>query len=92
MKACEEAIQQQEKDVDVTIVQWKSHLRRLKELTPGQVKDLVNTAAAFVTKLYIDSAVSQASKALQAEITNRDGKRESMDSNKQFMQSLQFVK
>ena len=85
VKACEEAILQREKDIDGTIAQWKSHLLKLKELTADQVNDLVNAAAAFVTKLSSDSAVSRASKALQAEITNRESKRENMDSNEQFM-------
>ena len=85
VKACEEAILQREKDIDGTIAQWKSHLQKLKELTADQVNDLVNAAAAFVTKLSSDSAVSRASKALQAEITNRESKRENMDSNEQFM-------
>ena len=85
VKACEEVIQQRENDIDGTIAQWKSHLQKLKELTPDQMKDLVDAAAAFVTELSSDSAVSRASKALQAEITNKESRRESMDSNEQFM-------
>ena len=67
-EACQEQIQEQEKDVDGTIAQWKTYLLKVSEITPDQVEKLVETAAAFVEKLSSQSAVAQASKSLQAEI------------------------
>ena len=85
-EACQEQIQEQEKDVDGTIAQWKTYLLKVSEITPDQVEKLVETAAAFVEKLSSQRAVAQASKSLQAEITQRESnKRENMDSNEPFV-------
>ena len=85
-KACQEEIQEREKDIEGTIAQWKTHLLKVTEITPDQVEKLVEAAAAFVEKLSSESAVARASKSLQAEIAQREStKRESMDSNEQFV-------
>ena len=85
VKDCKEAINAREMDIDGTIGRWQSHLAKLEEITANQAKDLVDTAAAFVAKLSLDSAVSRASKALQAEISQRESKRDDMDSKEQFI-------
>ena len=85
-EACQEQIQEQEKDVDGTVAQWKTYLLKVSEITPDQVEKLVETAATFVEKLSSQSAVAQASKSLQAEITQRESnKRQNMDSNEPFV-------
>ena len=84
--ACQEEIQEHEKDIDGTIAQWKTHLLKVKEITPDQVEKLVETAATFAEKLSSESAVTRASKSLQAEIAQREStKREDMDSNEPFV-------
>ena len=69
VKACQEAIQEWEKDIDGTIAQWKTHLPRLKKITPEKVDKL---AATFAEKLSSDRAFTPASKSLQAKITRRE--------------------
>ena len=84
--ACQEEIQEHEKDIDGTIAQWKTHLLKVKEITPDQVEKLIETAATFAEKLSSESAVTRASKSLQAEITQRESnKREDIDSNEPFV-------
>ena len=88
----QEAIQEQEKDIDGTIAQWKTHLSKEKEITSSQVEILVGAAAMFMAKLSSDSAVARASKSLQVEITRKENKGREEEMNEPFIPDEQSIR
>lgn len=93
VKDHQEAIRVTMANIDGTIARWKVELRK-HELSETKADSLVEAAAAFVEKLTKDTAVSRASRALQAEI-NRTAKRRSqteMDESDGFVPSEDSIR
>ena len=85
-------IQERQKDIDGTIAQWKTQLSKVKEVTSSQVDNLIEAAAAFVVKLSSDSAITRASKSLQAEITPKESKGREMEINEPSIPEEQSIR
>ena len=74
VKDHQEAIRATTANIDGTIARWKEQLLK-NDILKAKATSLVEAAVAFVEQLSKDTAVSRASKALQAEI-NRTAKKQ----------------
>ena len=80
-------------NIDGTIARWKEQLLK-KDISNAKATSLVETAVAFVEKLSKDTAVSRASKALQAEIsrTAKNRSQAMMDDSEVFVPSEESIR
>ena len=84
----QEAIHATTTNIDSTIARWKEELLK-NDISDAKSTSLVEAAVAFVEKLSKDTAVSRASKALQAEISRKAKNRSQarMDNSEVFVPS-----
>lgn len=71
VKVHQEAVRSTTANTEGTIARWKVELRKT-DISEDQVSSLCVAASAFAEELSKDSAVSRASKALQAEIDRKE--------------------
>ncbi|CAH3142759.1 unnamed protein product [Porites evermanni] len=93
VKDHQEAIRATTANIDGTIARWKEQLLK-NDISNAKATSLVEAAVAFVEKLSKDTAVSQASKALQAEITRTAKNRSQamMDDSEVFVASEESIR
>ena len=80
-------------NIDGTIARWKEQLLK-NDISNAKATSLVEAAVAFVEKLSKDTAVSRASKALQAEIsrTAKNRSQAMMDDSEVFVPSEESIR
>ena len=88
-----EAIRATTANIDSTIARWKEQLLK-NDILKAKATSLVEAAVAFVEKLSKDTAVSRASKALQAEIsrTAKNRSQAMMDDSEVFVPSEESIR
>ena len=93
VKDHQETIRATTANIDGTIARWKEQLLK-NDISNAKATSLVEAAVAFVEKLSKDTAVSQASKALQAEITRTAKNRSQamMDDSEVFVASEESIR
>ena len=93
VKDHQEAIRATTANIDGTIARWKEQLLK-NDISNAKATSLVEAAVAFVEKLSKDTAVSRASKALQAEIsrTAKNRSQAMMDDSEVFVPSEESIR
>ena len=93
VKDHQEAIGATTANIDGTIERWKEQLLK-NDISNAKATSLVEAAVAFVEKLSKDTAVSRASKALQAEIsrTAKNRSQAMMDDSEVFVPSEESIR
>ena len=93
VKDHQEAICATTANIDGTIARWKEQLLK-NDISNAKATSLVEAAVAFVEKLSKDTAVSRASKVLQAEIsrTAKNRSQAMMDDSEVFVPSEESIR
>ena len=93
VKDHQEAIRATTAKIDGTIARWKEQLLK-NDISNAKATSLVEAAVAFVEKLSKDTAVSRASKALQAEIsrTAKNRSQAMMDDSEVFVPAEESIR